>query len=191
MILFGQNSTIRLFPLYPMPVAIFAEDKGVAFGTTLGCDFGISDNKAIEFNFKPRLFFLDGDETAYEFRFNINYKRFLKYNFFSSTGIACNLYYYESYGLYSWDENTRIFTIGPNLVFGRRTMLNKHIFLDTGLGGNLNFTLLSRTLNNVAPLDWYSDDMPAESDYSIEITHNQKYISYLSQILVFQFGYIF
>ena len=189
-IVFGQNSTIRFFPLYPMPVAIFAEDKGIAFGTTLGYDFGISDNEAIEINFKPRIFILDGDEDAYELRFNINYKRFIRYNFYTSTGIGFNLYNYNSYGPDEYTDgnpdHTILFATGPNLAIGRRMMFNKRIFIDVGFGISVNFTSYSKT-SKTRPLD---DSISEPWEYITILTHNEKYISYLSHIVVFQFGYI-
>ena len=158
MIIFGQNSTIRLFPIYPMFTPVLT-DEGVgtlsvaAIGTTLGYDHKISDSESIEFNFKPRIHIFDGDQDASEFRSNINYKKFIKYNFYTSSGLGFNfIKSFSSWSPYGGGDYSTILTIGPNLSFGRRTMFTKRFFLDFGLGFAFNYPVYNQ-IKKIRPID--------------------------------------
>ena len=188
----GQNNTIRIFPYYPMLTPFVAEEGSgfmsvVAFGTSLGYDHSISENESVEINFKPRIHIFDGDQDAYELRSNINYKRFLKYNFYTSSGLGINfLNTYSSWSPYGGDDNTNILSIGPNLSFGRRTMFSNRFFLDFGLGFAFNYTIYNQA-EKTSPID---SSLPYEEWEFYTYPEAQEKMYYLTHVLAFQFGFI-
>ena len=190
-ILIAQNNTIRISFPYLMPVSVFSDHTPFAFGITAGVDVGLSEQELIKINYKPRVFIIDGDAEAKEHRFILNYKRFLKNNFFVSSGISLNKYDYISYGPYAKDIDEILFTIGPNVVFGKRYMLNNHLFTDMGLGFSLNFKAYNKSIFYTLP-DNVDYDTANQSDY-IAIIHDEPYTDYplFLHIFVFQFGYLF
>jgi hypothetical protein len=190
MIIFGQNSTIRLFPIYAMFTPVLT-DEGVgvlsvaAIGTTLGYDHKISDSESIEFNFKPRIHIFDGDQDASEFRSNINYKKFIKYNFYTSSGLGFNFTKsFSSWSPYGGGDYSTILTIGPNLSFGRRTMFTKRLFLDFGLGFAFNYPVYNQ-IKKTRPIDLEANDLQFTT-----FTESGPKNYYFNHVLAFQFGYI-
>ena len=190
MILFGQNSTIRLFPIYSMFTPVLT-DEGVelfsvaAIGTTLGYDHKISDSESIEFNFKPRIHIFDGDQDASEFRSNINYKKFIKYNFYTSSGLGFNfIKSFSSWSPYGGGDYATILTIGPNLSFGRRSMFTKRFFLDFGLGFAFNYPVYNQ-IKKTRPIDLEANDVQFTTS-----NESGPKIYYFNHVLAFQFGYI-
>ena len=187
---FAQNTTVRISPFYPMISPIITK-QGVgflsvmAFGSTLGYDQKISDNESIEFNFKPRIHIFDGDQDLKEYRSYINYKRFMKYNFYTSSGLAVN--YMKSFISMNADGSgdfATLYTIGPNISIGRRTMLTNRLFLDFGLGFAFNYPIYNN-IERTKAVDWEADDV----QYYTEVESGPK-IFYLNHILAFQFGFI-
>ena len=188
----AQNSTIRFFPLYPMSTIVLTEEgvgslSVVAFGTTLGYDYKISDIASIEFNFKPRIHIYDGDQDAYEIRNNVNYKKFMRYNFYTSSGLGFNfIKSFSSWSPYGGHDKATIFTIGPNLSFGRRTNFTKRLFLDFGLGFALNYSIYNE-IKKERPIN------PENDDYDWQFytyTESGPKIYYFAHVLAFQFGYV-
>lgn len=186
----AQNTTIRVFPFYYMFTPVITE-QGVglisvmAFGTTLGYDQKISDEESIEFNFKPRIHIFDGDQDLCEFRSNINYKRFMKYNFYTSTGLSVNyMKSFTSMSPYGHGDYATSYTIGPNISIGRRTMFTNRFFLDFGLGFSFNYSVYNN-IEKTRAIDWEANDM---QDYTY--TESGPKFYYLTHVLVFQFGFV-
>tara|TARA_B100001758_G_scaffold158194_1_gene136359 strand:+ start:506 stop:1123 length:618 start_codon:yes stop_codon:yes gene_type:complete len=190
-IIFGQNSSIRLFPIYPMFTPIITQ-KGLelnsmaAIGSTLGYDQKISDFESIEINFKPRIHIFDGEQEASDFRMNFNYKKFTKYNFYISSGLAFNfLKDFSSWSpYYGGGDCSTILTIGPNLSFGRRTIFRKRFFLDFGLGFRFNY-LFYNQIRKKRPIELESNNI----QFTTFTDSGPKYY-FLDHVLTFQFGYI-
>ena len=186
----AQNNAIRLFPIYLMPTIVLTEQgvgslSVVAIGTTIGYDHKISNNESIELNFKPRIHIYDGDQDASEFRSNVNYKRFLKYNFYTSSGLGFNfIKSFSSWSPYGGGDYGTVLTIGPNLSFGRRTMFSKRVFLDFGLGFAFNYAVYNQ-IKKTRPIDLEANDVQFTT-----FTESGPKIYYLNHVLAFQFGYI-
>ena len=181
----AQNSTIRLFPIYPMLTPVLT-DEGVGFfsvvaiGTTLGYDHQISDSESIEFNFKPRIHIFDGDQDAREFRSNINYKKFIKYNFYTSSGLGFNfIKSFSSWSPFGGGDYATILTIGPNLSFGRRKMFTKRFFVDFGLGFAFNYSIYNQ-IKKERPIDLEANDVR----FTTSIESGPR-IYYFNHVLVF------
>ncbi|MBT5750601.1 MAG: hypothetical protein HOI39_05680 [Flavobacteriales bacterium] len=186
----AQNSTIRFFPIYSMFTPVLTnEGLGVssvaAIGTTLGYDHKISDSESIEFNLKPRIHIFDGDQDASEFRSNVNYKKFIKYNFYTSSGLGFNfIQSFSSWSPYGGGDYATILTVGPNLSFGRRTMFSKRFFLDFGLGFAFNYPVYHQ-IKKRRPIDLEANDVQFST-----FTESGPKIYYFNHVLAFQFGYI-
>jgi hypothetical protein len=166
-------------------------DEGVgalsvaAIGATLGYDHKISDSESIEVNFKPRIHIFDGDQDASEFRSNVNYKKFIKYNFYTSSGLGVNfIKSFSSWSPYGGGDYATILTIGPNLSFGRRTMFTKRFFLDFGLGFAFNYPVYNQ-IKKTRPIDLEANDLQFTTS-----NESGPKIYYFNHVLAFQFGYI-
>ena len=186
----AQNSTIRIFPIYPMfTPTITAEGIGIlsvaAIGSTLGYDYKISDNESIEFNFKPRVHIFDGDQDASELRSNFSYKKFMKYNFYTSIGLAVNyINTFTSMSPDGYGDYGVLFTIGPNLSIGRRTMFTNRLFLDFGLGFAFNYPVYHQ-VKKERIISLESNDLQYYT-----YTESAERIYYLTHVLAFQIGYV-
>jgi len=190
-IFFGQNSTIRFFPVYPMFTPVLNSEGAslfsvAALGATLGYDHGVSNTESIEFNLKPRIHIFDGEQDAYEVRVNINYKKFIKYNFYTSTGLGFNFIKIFSswHPDYAGGDYETIVTISPNLSFGRRTMFSKRLFLDFGIGFMFNYPFYNK-IKKTRPINIESNNIQFTT-----FTDSRRNSYYISHVLAFQFGYI-
>ena len=169
--------------------AITSEGMGflsvLAFGTTLGYDHKISNNESIEFNFKPRIHIFDGDQDAIEFRNNFSYKKFIQYNFYTSSGLAVNyIKYFTSMSPNGEGDYGTLLTLGPNLSIGRRTMFTNRFFVDLGLGVAFNYPVYHQ-VKKERVIDLNGNDVQY---YTYNETGERFY--YLTHIFAFQFGYI-
>ncbi len=189
-LLFSQEKqAIRVFPFYIGFDRPFTEDVSPYFGCTFGYDFQFDEHKYLDVTLKPRIFLLDGDKSAYELRNYINYKRFVKEKFYTSYGLGFHYYNSDSFGPVEYTDgnpdNNKVFSIGPNLIFGRRLVFNK-LFLDIGLGLSFNYmiynkTRMTRVVNESATTPW---------EYTTSLVSEDK-ISYFNHLFSLQIGYKF
>ena len=189
-LLFSQaKHAIRCFPFYVGFDQPYTENFSPFFGCTFGYDYKFDEYKYLDITLKPRIFLLDGDQSAHEFRNYINYKRFIKEKFYISYGLGFHYYNSDSYGPVEYThgkpDNNKVFLLGPNLIFGRRVLFNK-FFLDFGLGLSYNYmiynkTRMTRVVDELAPMPW---------QYTTKLVSEDK-ISYFNHLFSFQIGYKF
>ena len=198
MIGFGQDFSLRSFPIYLVPSII---------GSSWGIDYHLNENAAVDINLHSFLItgahgsgnvinISSGYKKFSKKRYFIAYRiKLMRYSDFSQDEFFCNCYDIDNNYIYYTETEKRnlFYTLGPEINFGKRFYFTKKRkgFLDLGIGVSFNaFTLYSlKSHENIN----YFDEQKNDKKITREVIEYEKIDSNMRVLpnFILQFGYFF